>query len=388
MKKELNLQESLNRMKNIIGLPINESNLYEDDLSEIDWEGDFSDVKKSCMPLPQLIEYLNDLIRNRDLSTKDRKKFPTSLPFIHAKTRLLGADSEYNDGTVKGNFETADVETFIKRMTEPPHNVINFSSKMLKTGGFNDFVYKTGLPAFRGLAYDIQNKKFVIINTCPGAGTCRQGCYALSGRFIQYPASYDSMTRRLNYLLNFPKEYEERLYTELKDKCIYHKALKGYKFRVMFRWNDSGDFFTEKYVKMAENVINRLKQEGYNIISAAHTKIASVAQDSELDSTSFSADANKRELSKINPENQKLSVRFPSSEFKDLDLDRIDDLEILKERVAEYYDIPNIDDILSYDDMMSTKDMGVKKYYVIITPNDGDDAVYRSDVKKIIHTEH
>jgi hypothetical protein len=196
------------------------------------------------------------------------------------------------------------------------------------------------------------------------------------------------MTRRLNYLLNFPKEYEERLYTELKDKCIYHKALKGYKFRVMFRWNDSGDFFTEKYVKMAENVINRLKQEGYNIISAAHTKIASVAQDSELDSTSFSADANKRELSKINPENQKLSVRFPSSEFKDLDLDRIDDLEILKERVAEYYDIPNIDDILSYDDMMSTKDMGVKKYYVIITPNDGDDAVYRSDVKKIIHTEH
>jgi hypothetical protein len=388
MKKELNLQESLNRMKNIIGLPINEGDLYEDDLFEIDWEGDFSDVKKSCMPLPQLIEYLNDLIRNRDLSTKDRKKFPTSLPFIHAKTRLLGADSEYDDGTVKGNFETADVETFIKRMTEPPHNVINFSSKMLKTGGFNDFVYKTGLPAFRGLAYDIQNKKFVIINTCPGAGTCRQGCYALSGRFIQYPASYDSMTRRLNYLLNFPKEYEERLYTELKDKCIYHKALKGYKFRVMFRWNDSGDFFTEKYVKMAENVINRLKQEGYNIISAAHTKIASVAQDSELDSTSFSADANKRELSKINPENQKLSVRFPSSEFKDLDLDRIDDLEILKERVAEYYDIPNIDDILSYDDMMSTKDMGVKKYYVIITPNDGDDAVYRSDVKKIIHTEH
>lgn len=388
MKKELSLQESLNRMKNIIGLPINESNLYEDDLFEIDWEGDFSDVKKTCLPLPQLIEYLNDLIGNRNLSTKDRKKFPTSLPFIHAKTRLLGTDKEYKDETVKGNFETADVNTFIKRMTEPPNNVVNTNEKMIKSGGPNDFVYKTGLPAFRGLAYDIQNKKFVIINTCPGAGTCRQGCYALSGQYIQYPASYDSMTRRLNYLLNFPKEYEERLYKELKDKCIEHKALKGYKWRVMFRWNDSGDFFTEKYVRMAESVINRLKEEGYNIISAAHTKIASVAQDSELDSTSFSADANKRELSKINPENQKLSVRFPSSEFKDLDLDRIDDLETLKERVAEYYNIPNIDDILSYDEMMSTKDMGVKKYHVIITPNDGDDALYRSDVKRIIHTEH
>ena len=134
--------------------------------------------------------------------------------------------------------------------------------------------------------------------------------------------------------------------------------------------------------------MKRLKEEGYNIISAAHTKIASVAQDSELDSTSFSTDANKRELSKVNLEKQKLSATFPASEFKDLDLDKIDDLQILKERVAEYYDIPNIDDVLSYDEMMATKDTGVKKYYVIITTSDGDDALYRNDVKKIIHTFH
>jgi hypothetical protein len=388
MKKELDLRESLNRMKNIIGLPINENNLYEDDLFEIDWEGDFSDVKKTCIPLPELTKYLNALISNRGVATKDREKFPTSLPFIHANTRLLGTDKEYKEKTAKGSFESTDVETFIKRMTAPPNNVVNTNEKMLKSGGPNDFVYKTGLPAFRGLAYDLANNKFVIINTCPGAGKCRQGCYALSGNYIQYPASYDSMTRRLNYLLNFPKEYEERLYKELKDKCIEHKALKGYKFRVMFRWNDSGDFFTQKYVKIAENVMSRLKNEGYNIISAAHTKIASVAQDSELDSTSFSADANKREFSKINPEIQKLSVRFPRSEFKDLDLDKIDDLMTLKERVAEYYDVPNIDDVISYDEMMSIKDTGVKKYYVIITPDDGDDAVHRSDVKRIIHTEH
>jgi hypothetical protein len=388
MKRDLNLQESLNRMKNIIGIPVNENMLYEDDLFEIDWEGDFSDVKKECMPLPQLIEYLNKLIANRDLDTADREKFPTKLPFIHAKTRFLGTPQEYKDQTVKGNFEKSDIKTFIEKMTTPPNNVVNTNEKMLKSGGPNDFVYKTGLPAFRGLAYDMQNKKFVIINTCPGAGTCRQGCYALSGQYIQYPASYDSMTRRLNYLLNFPKEYEERLYKELKAKCIEHKALKGYKWRVMFRWNDSGDFFTQKYVKMAENVMSRLKEEGYNIISAAHTKVASVAQDADLDSTSFSADANKRELSKINPENQKLSVRFPWDEFKDLDLNKIADLQTLKERVADYYDIPNIDDVISYDEMMTTKDMGVKKYYVIITPSDGDDALYRSDVKRIIHTEH
>ena len=388
MKAKLTLHESLNKIKNNMGLPINEINLNEDDLFEIDFEGDFSDVNKTCIPLPQLIDYLNDIISNRGLKTKDRKKFPTSMPFIHANTRLLGTDKEYKQNTVKGSFEAVDVDTFIKRMTERPHNVVNTNDKMLKSGGTNDFVYKTGLPAFRGLAYDIEHKKFIIINTCPGAGTCRQGCYALSGNYIQYPASYDSMTKRLNYLLNFPEEYEKMLYTELKDKCIEHRALKGYKWRVMFRWNDSGDFFTQRYVKMAENVINKLKEEGYNIISAAHTKIASVAQDSGLDSTSFSSDANKRELGKIDPEKAKMSDRFPSSEFKDLDLNKLADIETLKERVAEYYNIPSVDDVLTYEEMMSTKDMGVKKYYVIITPSDGDDAVYRSDVKRIIHTEH
>jgi len=388
MKSELSLNESLNRMKKIIGLPINEGNLYEDDLFEIDWEGDFSDVKKTCMPLPQVVEYLNDVISNRDLDTKDRKKFPASMPFVHAKTRFLGSNDEYKYGTVKQTFETSDIQSFVKKMTEPPHNVVNTNAKMIKSGGPNDFVYKTGLPAFRGLAYDLQNNKFFIINTCPGAGTCRQGCYALSGQYIQYPAAYDSMTRRLNYFLNFPKEYQERLYNELKNICVEHKAIKGYKFRVMFRWNDSGDFFTQKYIKMAEEVVNKLKKDGYNIISAAHTKIASVAQDSKLDSTSFSADANKKELNKIDPETQKLSVRLPSSEFDDLDLDRIDDLETLKERVADFYDISDIKNIISYDEMMQIKDKGVKRYYVIITPNDGDDALYRADVKKIIHTEH
>ena len=367
MKKALSLQESIDKIKKISGIQID----------EIDWKKDFKDVKATCMPLPEVVNYLNRVIANRELSTADREKFSTGMPFVHAKSRLIGTE-----------FEEVDIPTFIERMTTPPNNLVNTNDKMLKSGGRNDFVYKTGLPAFRGLAYDIQSKKFYIINTCPGAGKCRQGCYALSGNYIQYPASYDSMTRRLNYLLNFPKEYEERLYIELKEKCVEHKAVKGYKHRVMFRWNDSGDFFTEKYVKIANNVMNRLKSEGYNIISAAHTKIAAVTKNPDFDSTSFSADANKKELSKINPEKQKISDRLPYSQFRDLDLSRLDDFEILKERVAEYYGITNIDNILSYDEMMSTKDKGIPKYYVIITPDDGDDAVYRSDVKKIIHTEH
>ena len=210
MNKKLTLNETLHRIKEILGI-----------VTEIDWVDQFSDVKKTCMP------------------------------FVHAKSRLIGTE-----------FQEVDIPTFIERMTEPPNNVVNTNEKMLKSGGKNDFVYKTGLPAFRGLAYDIEKKKFFIINTCPGAGKCRKGCYALSGNYIIYPVSYDSMTRRLNYLLNFPDEYEKRLYNDLKAKCVEHKAIQGYKFRVMFRWNDSGDFFTKRYVEMANNVMNKLKSEG------------------------------------------------------------------------------------------------------------------------------
>ena len=173
------------------------------------------------------------------------------------------------------------------------------------------------------------------------------------------------MTRRLNYFLNFPKEYQERLYNELKNICVEHKAIKGYKFRVMFRWNDSGDFFTQKYIKMAEEVVNKLKKDGYNIISAAHTKIASVAQDSKLDSTSFSADANKKELNKIDPETQKLSVRLPSSEFDDLDLDRIDDLEFIESEIIKNreYSISHREEILEYSKQFDWKQI-LQTHYI------------------------
>ena len=87
---------------------------------------------------------------------------------------------------------------------------------------------------------------------------------------------------------------------------------------------------------------------GYNIISAAHTKIASVTKNADFDSTSFSADANKQQLSQVNPDEQKFSERFPYDQFKDLNLDKFDDFEILRERVAEYYDA-NIDSVISYD---------------------------------------
>ena len=232
---------------------------FRGQINEIDWENTFSDVRKTCVEPKAFAEYLNKVRANKDKKTKDREKFDAKYPFIHAKSSFFDKESE--------QLTSSDVNNFINRIIEPPTNVINTNDKILKSGGPHEYVYKTGIPAFRGLAYSIEKDEIYYINTCPGAGDCVLICYALKGNYIRYAASYDSMTRRLNYLLNFPEKYEERLYNEIKQKAIEHRALEGYKSKVVLRWNDSGDFFGKEYVNMAERVAGPyyLHASGYSL---------------------------------------------------------------------------------------------------------------------------
>jgi len=236
--------------------------------NEIDWDVTWSDVEKICWDTDKLVEYLNDVISNRGVKTKKRKKFPSTLPFIHSSSKLLGKEDID---------ENIDINDFIEQITKKPNNVVDPNDKMLKSGMPNEFVYKTGIPALRGIVYDIEKNKFFVINTCPGAGECALICYSRKNNYIRYPESYDSMTRSLNYMLNYPDEYENMLYEELKEKCIEHGAKTGYEPKVLFRWNDSGDFFSKRYRLMAYRVMKKLTSEGYNIADAAYTKVADAA---------------------------------------------------------------------------------------------------------------
>jgi len=362
----------LNRLYNVV---LNEnSSTGIDYVNEVDWEGDFSDVKSSCISPKDVVEYLNKVRANAGKATKDREKFPQKLPYVHAKSTNFKKDES-----------EVDIDHFIKSITLTPNNVVNTNDKILKSGGQHEYVYKTGLPALRGLVYDIHNETFHYVNTCPGAGACAVICYARAGRYIQYPASYDSMTRRLNLLMNYPDKYRDQMYNELKAKCEEHGAKEGYKSKVILRWNDSGDFFTDKYVKIAEEVMSTLQKDGYNIDSYAYTKIAS-ATDSEFQTT-FSGGANKRETGKIDKVGQKMAEVVPKDLFKGLDFMKISDGAELKDRVAKHFQI-NPSQLLAYDEMMQTPKGSIPKWYVIVTPNDGDDAAFRKDVKGILLTQH
>lgn len=350
--------------------------LRETLLNEIDWEDTFSDVKKTCIEPRALVEYLNKVRANKDLGYSEREKFNSKFPFIHSKSKFF-----------KDKPTGIDVDYFINEITKKPNNVVNTNDKILKSGGPHEYVYKTGIPAFRGIAYDIDKGKFYFINTCPGAGDCVLICYALKGNYIRYSNSYDSMTRRLNYLLNYPDNYEKQLYDELKTIAVEHKALTGYKSKVLLRWNDSGDFFTKKYVDIAERVIKNLQEDGYNVTSYAYTKMADVAKDQEFGDVTFSAGANKQQLAKIDLKKHKLSKIVPSQLFKDLDLMKVDDEQEFKKRVATKYQY-DLNHIITYDEMMTTPKSEIKKWHVIVTPNDGDDAAFRKDVKTILLTQH
>jgi len=341
---------------------------YEFLINEIDWEGDFSDVKKQCVHPKEVAEYLNAVKANASRPYGKREKFPANKPFVHSKSSFFNKDQE-----------DVDIDYFIEKITASPRTVISQTTEKIKnSGGIHQFVYKTGIPAFRGIAYDIKNQNFVYINTCPGAGACVAICYARRGRYLQYPDSYDSMTRRLNLLLNNPKEYERRLYEELENKAIKHQAIKGYKPEVILRWNDSGDFFGKKYSEMSSNVIKKLQLK-YNVKSYAYTKtkenpnfVQMTASDQPKGKFDF-----KKKTSKI----------VPKEIFKGLSFLKIEDEKQLKKNVAKYFSLP-IDLVLTYDEMKSMPEGDSPKWHVIVTPEDGDDAAFRKDVLTILLTEH
>lgn len=354
---------------------LREALAFKAQIDEIDWADTFSDVQQSCIEPKAVVEYLNKVKANAEAEYGEREKFSKKQPYIHAKSSFFKKGGE------------VDVDYFIKEITKKPNNVVNTNEKILKSGGPHEFVYKTGLPAFRGIAYDIEKNTFHYINTCPGAGTCVAICYAMKGRYIQYPVAYDSMTRRLNYLLNYPEKYEAQMYEELKAKCEEHKALKGYKSKVLLRWNDSGDFFAKRYVKIAENVMKALQSEGYNVDSYAYTKVASVAKGQEFGDATFSAGASAKQMGDIDMEKQKISDVVPTELFRGLDLMKFDDEQELKNRISSHFKV-NRNELLTYDEMMTTPKSDVPKWSVIVTPNDGDDAAFRKDVKKIFLTQH
>lgn len=369
-------QRLFEMMSKVGGMPV---------LNEIDWEGEFSDVSKECLSIEVLKDYFNNVLKNHELSSDKRTK-----PSLMIHNKSIPFDE-------KGDI---DVDTFIKNITEYPPQIISQNDKMGKSGSENSITYNIGLPALRGLVFDIENKQFYIVNTCPGAGSCAKVCYARRGRYAFMPLISQKQTRILNLLLNNPEDFKKLLIREIEIIAIKNKNKK-----LFFRWNDAGDFFTKKYFQIAVEITKELKERGYNFESYAHTKVGDIYNLNDPNVIlNFSVDATDKERKKVDLSTAKTSEIVPSNLFKDLfvrdkahfAVDNEDKLipkdensiPTLKQRIAKEFNV-DISTLIMYDDLIKMPEGNVKKYNVIVLPKgQGDVAAQRRDVQRTFLLYH
>lgn len=359
--------------------------LRENILSEIDWQGKFGDVSKKPMTIDQTKEYLAKVVGNCKLKPADREATALDKPYIHAKKIQQDESGEI------------DIDSFIADITKMPKDILSVNSKMEKSSSENSVSVNIGIPALRGLVYDIDEKIFYIVNTCPGAGSCALICYARRGSYVMFPDVFVKQTRILNLLLNYPDRFEKLLLRELESF-----ALKNPDKEIQMRWNDAGDFFTTEYYEIATRITKQLKSEGYNVKSYGYTKMGDVINLADPDVTiNFSDDANKRETEKVKDlKGAKKSVIVAKNVFDDLLVkdaknrnyetnekgkvifkDGQNGVNELKQRLAKLYDV-DASTIVTYDELLKIPQGGDLIYSVIVMPKgDGDVGAQRNDVR-------
>lgn len=369
----MNIKESIkNRIHNTV-------------VNEIDWEGDFKDVKKSCIRPDQLVQQLQSVLDRLAKPSHKRGELPLNRPIIGKN--YIHQDEE---GQI-------DVQAFIDEITAIPTKLISQNGKMEKTSQGDVWAVNTGIPALNGIVYDIENKKFYQVNTCPGAGTCAAVCYARKGSFVRFDHVSRQLTQRLNLMLNDPQSFEQIIYLELKRLCV---AKNKKNVKVLMRWNDAGDFFTKKYWEIAHNVTKRLLEEGHDFLSYAYTKMGDYAGDISKDIlVNFSRDANKREKDKVDIDKVKASTIENKDIFQDLFVKAkgphfekdekgkpkfIEPVEKskqeLKNRLAKKHNVP-VDSIV-YQEELPSEEQGKNQFNLIVLPSgESDVGAHRQDVQ-------
>lgn len=346
--------------------------------TDIDASGQNSDMlgsKFSTLPPAELKQYLGRI--SGDEKTKlDKYKNP----YIHKKNVPIKNDETGED---------FDLDKLKSDITQRPGRILKQNEKIMHSGGGATVYYNIGFPALKGLAVNEKTGEFVIVDTCPGAGACKVYCFAKKGAYIMWKASSMSQTRLLNFLLNDPDGFKNKLIGELTAEEVKYKN-KDVGIRI--RWHDAGDFFSDAYLKLAYEVARTLP----NIEFYAYTKIAGVASGEKPKNfkMNFSSGALPSEENQIDFEKTKHAIVVKKDVFGDLIVKKgntiekdargkyvyVDGgIETLKDRMSLKYKIPR-SSILTYDEMINIPVGEEPRYNVIVGSGDGDDAATRNDV--------
>ena len=285
------------------------------------------------------------------------------MPYIHRSsvvTYLSPDGKTYDEDAVK------------KTLAIRPKSLLKQNEKMKHSNGEFEQFFNVGFAALVGIALDEQTNNLIVVNTCPGAGSCKVECFAMKGGKIQFKAAWQSDGRILTYLLNDPDGFFNQLSNEISIEAS--AAAKGDKkfpngWQTTVRWHDAGDFFSPEYLDMAL----KMAAKHPDVKFYAYTKMAGAALAKKPDNfiINWSEGANTAQEKQIKAQDPNLDTTknsriVPERLFYDLlakdekgNLKKTDDgawqpasldaLKQMKERIAKEYGL-SVSSILSYDE--------------------------------------
>jgi hypothetical protein len=302
------------------------------------------------------------------------------MPYIHRSSVIeyLGPDGK-----------TYDEDKIKQALAQRPKALLKQNEKMKHSNGELEQFFNVGFAALTGIALDQETNKLIIVNTCPGAGSCKVDCFAMKGGKVQFKAAWQSDGRILTYLLNDPDGFFNQLSAEIsKEEKLGQKG--GY--AVTIRWHDAGDFFSPEYLDLALKMAAKHPDTKFY----AYTKMAGAALGNKPPNfiINWSEGANTAQEKQVkakdaNLDTTKNSRIVPDELFQDLLVKdekknlvkgesgqwqvQPDKLPELKQRLAKEYGLSS-NSILSYDEYMAKRKsipQGMK-YNVIVAPGEGD----------------
>jgi hypothetical protein len=391
--------------------------LLREGLNEIDFDKNFPDVKGRCLTIDQVSEDLNAELRRLRDAKSDDKEVRKATPSRGKKAQIHPIHFKANKErlTKGGKGLEIDIGQYIKAITSKPKLLIDQNKKMEKSDSSgHQITVNTGVPALAAIVYDKDKQQFYGLNTCPGAGACIEFCYARGGQYGMNDGNILKLLQRVNLLMNDPEEYYHMLMDELEPLAVGTRRKgrrEGIDKQLVIRWNDAGDFFSQKYLDIAKRVTDDLLASGYNVKSYAYTKQAKFYDMGEEKFVmNFSTGAHPNQTKQLDLDKTKYSDVVPadlmdkkrkevtSNVFSDLfvksDSGRgyeigLDGLPIfvkggadeLKRRISKHYNVPI--DTLVYQNELPTQEGEKFQYNAIVLPkNDSDISAQRWDVQR------
>jgi hypothetical protein len=372
--------EHLNRIRKLSGL----EEATKLPASTRDFGGDdFQDYMKRIVGTPDVDKAGNvktDKKGNEKYVSGKTKTDKYKMPYIHRSSVIeyLGPDGK-----------TYDEDKIKQSLSQRPKNLLKQNEKMKHSNGELEQFFNVGFAALTGIAVDEQTNNLIIVNTCPGAGSCKVDCFAMKGGKVQFKAAWQSDGRILTYLLNDPDGFFSQLSNEIsKEEKLGQKG--GY--TVTIRWHDAGDFFSPEYLDLALKMAAKHPDTKFY----AYTKMAGAALGNKPPNfiINWSEGANTGQEKQVkakdaNLDTTKNSRIVPDDLFQDLLVKdekknlvkgsegqwqvQPDKLPELKQRLASEYGL-SANSILSYDEYMAKRKSipAGMKYNVIVAPGEGD----------------